>query len=48
MLRHLGVVSILAGVLTACAVTDMPQDGVTGGTLETFDHRVATSEVVLV
>jgi hypothetical protein len=30
------------------AVTDMPQDGVTGGTLETFDHRVATSEVVLV
>ena len=47
MLRHLGFVSILTVVLTACAVTDMPQGGVTGGTLETFDHRVATSEVVL-
>ncbi|MCX5736365.1 MAG: hypothetical protein NTW68_18950 [candidate division NC10 bacterium] len=47
MLRHLGFVSILAGVLTACAVTDMPQGGRTGGTLETFAHRVATSEVVL-
>jgi hypothetical protein len=33
--------------LTACAVTDMQQGGVTGGTLETFAHRVATSEVVL-
>lgn len=48
MLRHLGFVSILTVVLTACAVTDMPQGGVTGGTLETFAHRVATSEVVLV
>ena len=47
MLRHLGFVSILAGVLTACAATDMPQGGVTGGTLETFAHRVATSEMVL-
>jgi hypothetical protein len=45
MLRHLGFVAILTGVLTACAMTDMPQGG---GTLETFAHRVATSEVVLV
>ena len=44
MLRHLGFVSILTGVLTACAMTDMPQGG---GTLETFAHRVATSEIVL-
>ena len=44
MLRHLGFVAILTGVLTACAMTDMPQGG---GTLETFAHRVATSEVVL-
>lgn len=48
MIRHFGFVSILAGVLTACAVTDMPQGGVTGGPLEIFAHRVATSEVVLV
>ena len=48
MLRHLGFVSILTILLTACAVTDMPQGSVTGGTLETFAHRVATSEVVLV
>jgi len=47
MLRHLGFVSILTGVLTACAVTDMPQGGVAGGTPETFAHRVATSEMVL-
>jgi len=47
MLRHLGFVSILAGVLAACAVTDMPQGGGTGRTLETFAHRVATSEMVL-
>jgi hypothetical protein len=48
MLRHLGLVAILTGVLTACAVTDMPQGGRTGGTPEVFAHRVATSDVVLV
>ena len=48
MLRHLGFVSILTVVLTACAVTDMPQGSGTGGTPEAFAHRVATSEVVLV
>jgi hypothetical protein len=48
MLRHLGFVAILTGVLTACAGTDMPQGSGTGGTPETFAHRVATSEVVLV
>ena len=47
MFRHLGFVAILMGLLTACAVTDMSQGGGTGGTPETFAHRVATSEVVL-
>jgi hypothetical protein len=47
MLRHLGIVFVLAGVLTACAVADMPQGSGTRGTLETFAHRVATSEMVL-
>ena len=48
MLRHLGLMAILIIGLTACAAADMPQDGVTGATLETFEHRVATSEMVLV
>ena len=48
MLRYLGFVSILTIVLTACAVTDIPQGGGTGGTPETFAHRIATSEVALV
>ena len=47
MFRHLGFVSILTIVLTACAAADMPQGGGTGGPLETFVHRVSTSEVIL-
>ena len=47
MFRHLGLMAILIIGLTACAAADMPQDGGTGGPLETFAHRVSTSEVVL-